>query len=285
MGTITVDDGTALHYRDAGSGPALLFHPGFANNLDLWNWLVAELAPTHRCITFDPRGHGASDKPDSDYALDELGRDLVAIAERLDLHDVTVVGHSLGGAVATQAVLGHNQERRISRLALVGPAVPALIVGSEGAPGMPADAYAGLSAALAADYVGLLLGIVDNFYHQTPAATGTWLAGKCLDLPVHLGLRYFAHAADIDYRERLHEVDVPVLVMWGAHDRIADPRWADWLREQNLSGWQVETLNDSGHGAMVDEPGRMADLLRAFVREPEPAGRRGQAPTTSEGRR
>ena len=72
MLTVAVDDGIRLHYREAGSGPALLFHPGFSSTLDMWNWLVRELAPTYRCITFDPRGHGASDKPDSEYTLDEL---------------------------------------------------------------------------------------------------------------------------------------------------------------------------------------------------------------------
>jgi pimeloyl-ACP methyl ester carboxylesterase len=60
----TVDDGVRIHYRTSGSGPTLLFHPGFSNNLDLWNWLVRELAPTHHCVTFDPRGHGDLARPD-----------------------------------------------------------------------------------------------------------------------------------------------------------------------------------------------------------------------------
>ena len=64
--------------REFWFGPALLSHPGFSNNLDLWNWLVRELAPTHHCVTFDPRGHGDSDKPDSEYTLDELAEDVAA---------------------------------------------------------------------------------------------------------------------------------------------------------------------------------------------------------------
>src|SRR3954469_7636675 len=120
---VAVGPDVRLHYRIAGEGPTLLFHPGFSNNLDLWNWLVRELAPTHRSVTFDPRGHGASDKPDSAYTLDELARDVVALAETLHLRDFTLVGHSLGAAVSLQAVLDHDDER-ITRLVLVAPALP-----------------------------------------------------------------------------------------------------------------------------------------------------------------
>jgi non-heme chloroperoxidase len=264
MPRISVDGDVGLHYRIAGTGPALVFHPGFANTLDVWNWVVRELAPHRTCVTFDPRGHGASDKPDSTYTLYELAADTIALIEQLDLTDVTLVGHSLGGAVSLQAVLKHNADSRISRLALLAPAAPRFLVADDLDLGTSAEAYAGLRQALVERTVPTLLQTGEIFYHQTDEATARWLTEKCLDFPVHLAERYFGRLAEIDFRPQLTEVGVPVLVAWGAHDRMADPRWGDWLREQNLPGWSVETLTHSGHGAMVDEPVRVAKLLREF---------------------
>jgi pimeloyl-ACP methyl ester carboxylesterase len=264
MPRISVDGSVDLHYRIAGSGPALVFHPGFANTLDVWNWVVRELAPHRTCVTFDPRGHGASDKPDSAYTLDELAADTIALIEGLGLTDVTLVGHSLGGAVCLQAVLKHDADARIARLALLAPAAPRFLVADDLDLGTSADAFAGLQQALVERIVPTVLQTGAVFYHQTDADTARWLTEKCLDLPVHLAERYFGRLAEIDFRSQLTDVGVPVLVAWGAHDQMADPRWADWLREQHLPGWSVETLEHSGHGSMVDEPARVAELLSEF---------------------
>ncbi|WP_113704639.1 alpha/beta fold hydrolase [Nonomuraea lactucae] len=265
MTKVTVGEGVRLNYRVAGSGRTLLFHPGFANTLDVWNWVVAELSATHRCVTFDPRGHGASDAPDSDYTLDEMAADVIALIERLDLTDVTLVGHSLGGAVGLRTVLEHNTAGRITGLALVAPAVPCFVKPDDLEIGTPIDAFDGVLAGLSESWVESILGAAGAFYHRTDAATAGWLAGKSLEMPAHLGLRYFRQLASIDFRARLADVTVPVLVAWGAQDQMADPRWAGWLRERNLPRWSVELIEDAGHGAMVDQPARLADLLRGFT--------------------
>jgi pimeloyl-ACP methyl ester carboxylesterase len=278
MSFVNIDTGVRLHYRIAGEGPTLLFHPGFSNNLDLWNWLVRELAPTHRCVTFDPRGHGASDKPDSEYTLDELARDVVALAGTLDLREVTLVGHSLGGAVSLQAVLDHNDDRHITRLVLVDPAVPMYLRAEGEELGTPSEAFEGLRAGIVENWIPTQLATARIFYHQTDEQTARWIAEQTLAMPVHIAEKYFSQLPTIDLRNRLAEVPIPVLVLWGAHDQLADPRWAGWIRDRKLPGWRVETLEQSGHGLMVDEPARAAELLREFTaRRPRgrhPPGRR-----------
>ncbi|MBT2273344.1 alpha/beta fold hydrolase [Rhodococcus qingshengii] len=264
MSYLSVHDNVRLHYREAGSGPVLLFHPGFSSNLDLWNWVVRELTPAYRCITFDPRGHGDSDKPDSEYTLTELAADVAAITTQLDLRDVTLVGHSLGGAVCFTTMLDHNSDQRVARLALLAPAVPCFVQPDGEEFGVPLAVFEGLHAGLAANWVATQVGSADSFYHQTDAPTAQWLTGRCLAMPVHIAERYFGQLASIDFRDRLGDLDVPVLVIWGQQDQLADPRWADWIRENNPK-WTVEMLDHSGHGLMVDEPARTAELLRAFI--------------------
>ncbi|UMP03423.1 alpha/beta fold hydrolase [Amycolatopsis sp. EV170708-02-1] len=263
MATMTVDGDVRLHYRLAGTGPAVVFHPGFANTLDIWNWVVRELVPDRTCVTFDPRGHGASDKPDSTYTLDELAADTGALLAHLDLADVTLVGHSLGGAVAFQTALKHD-DGRIARLALLSPAIPTFVAAGDLGIGVPREEFSAMRQGLGAGMASMVLGMAEFFFHRTDDATARWLLEKCLEMPVHLAERYFAQLGTIDFRPVLADVGVPVLTAWGEHDRMADLRWVEWLRAANLPGWSVETLAHSGHGMMVDEPEALAALLRDF---------------------
>jgi pimeloyl-ACP methyl ester carboxylesterase len=265
MPRVTIEPDILLHYRVAGDGPTILFHPGFSNTLDIWNWLIRELAPTHRCVSFDPRGHGASDKPDSEYTLDELAHDVVALAEALDLRDVTLVGHSLGGAVSLKAVLDHDDGQRITRLVLVGPAVPTYLLSAGEELGTPPEVFERLRAGMVENWVPTQLATAKVFYHQTDDDTARWIAEQTLAMPVHIAQKYFSQLSTIDFRDRLAEVVIPVLVLWGAHDQLADPRWAGWIRDRSLRRWRVEILEQSGHGLMVDEPARVAALLREFM--------------------
>ncbi|MGY6653576.1 alpha/beta fold hydrolase [Amycolatopsis sp. TRM77291] len=264
MATMTVDGDVRLHYRVAGTGPALVFHPGFANTLDVWNWVVRELAPHRTCVTFDPRGHGASDKPDSTYTLDELAADTSALLAHLDLTDVTLVGHSLGGAVVFQTALKHDNDGRIARLALLAPAIPSFVADDDLGIGVTREEFSAMRQGLGAGMVPMVLGMAEAFFHRTDDATARWLLEKSLGMPIHLAERYLAQLGTIDFRPVLADVGIPVLTAWGEHDRMADLRWADWLRAADLPGWSVEILPDSGHGMMVDEPERLAALLRAF---------------------
>ncbi|MCK8646709.1 alpha/beta fold hydrolase [Mycobacterium colombiense] len=261
----TVDGDVRLHYRECGSGPVLVFHPGFSGTLDSWNWLVRELAPSYRCVTFDPRGHGDSSKPDSSYTLDELSRDVIGLIGNLELRDVTLVGHSMGGAVSLNAVLDHNAEHRITRLVLIAPAAPCFVRPEGEDAGTPLDAFTELQAGLERDWVSTVLGVGDVFYHQTDGATARWLSELSMKMPVYLGTRLFSQLRDIDFRDRLVEVALPVLVLWGAHDKLADPRWAEWIEKRGMPTWTVQILEHSGHGAALDEPAAIAKVMGGFI--------------------
>lgn len=98
-------DGTQLHFADWGdpdARPVLLVH-GFGSGQAMWNGQIPALVEAGlRCVTFDRRGHGRSDVPGRGYDLDTLAGDIAAVARRLNLADVVLVGHSLGGAQAVR---------------------------------------------------------------------------------------------------------------------------------------------------------------------------------------
>ena len=97
--------GQALSYIDSGSGPAVLFIHGLLGSHRNWAHLIDRLDDAHRVIVPDLFGHGASAKPVGDYSLGAHAATLRDLLDRLDIEQVTLVGHSLGGGISLEFCL------------------------------------------------------------------------------------------------------------------------------------------------------------------------------------
>jgi len=94
---------------------------GFGGNAMQWKYQLRALSPTHRCIALDLRGHGKSDKPLTEYSVDEMIADIEAVLAALKVDEAFVMmGHSFGGALA--ATFAHRYPERISKLVLTATA-------------------------------------------------------------------------------------------------------------------------------------------------------------------
>lgn len=101
---IVVDD-TTLRCVDSGqSGDTCLLIHGFGQGLYIWQEFAKQLSSRFRVIAVDLRGHGDSEwsHPEK-YTFDTYASDIVAICRQLQLHDVTMIGHSMGAGVALRA--------------------------------------------------------------------------------------------------------------------------------------------------------------------------------------
>lgn len=265
QGAATMRDGVRLVYSDTGSGPTLLFHQGFSLTRVVWDQLVDELAPTFRCITFDPRGHGASDAPATGYTVDRLAEDLGELASALDLQSVTLVGHSLGGAAAVIAAADQGVDGRFCRLVLLAPAVPGFVQ-RQGQPyGIPPAAFTEFHRSISDDFVGNAERSADIFFHQTDPEQARQIFRATLAMRPEVAAELFGTLQSLDLADRLDDIAIPTLALWGEHDTLSDPRWADWYRDRRLADFQAETLPNSGHGSMVDEPAAIATRIREFT--------------------
>jgi pimeloyl-ACP methyl ester carboxylesterase len=106
---MTTDDGVHLEFDVAGSGPGLVLVHGLGGAKDDFADHVPALARDHTVVTFDHRGHGASDNPAerSAYSFARLVADTVQVAEAAGLDRFRLLGHSMGGMVARKVVLQH----------------------------------------------------------------------------------------------------------------------------------------------------------------------------------
>lgn len=116
---VTTDDGVGLEVRVEGDGPGLMLVHGFGGAKEDFTDHVAALARRARVVTFDHRGHGASDAPDSvdAYSLDRLAADLLDVADACGLDRFRLLGHSMGGMTVRRVVLGAPE--RIEALVLM----------------------------------------------------------------------------------------------------------------------------------------------------------------------
>lgn len=96
----------------------LVFVHGFGGQATQWRYQIEHFAPTCRVIALDLRGHGRSDKPNGDYRMATLQRDLEQALEQLQVAErFILVGHSFGGAVVTEYALNHPA--RLAHLVLI----------------------------------------------------------------------------------------------------------------------------------------------------------------------
>jgi aminoacrylate hydrolase len=88
-----------LNVEERGSGPAFIFIPGLVGLLTAWEFQMAEFSKRYRCISFDHRGTGDSDKPANGYSTEILARDVISLMDTLGIDKAHVAGTSTGGCV------------------------------------------------------------------------------------------------------------------------------------------------------------------------------------------
>jgi non-heme chloroperoxidase len=256
MPTVRTDDGVSLSYRARGTGPRdLLFMHGWGGSGAFFDPLLDRLDLTGlRAITYDLRGHGDSDKPDSGYTLDRFADDAVAVAEAAGADRVVVVGFSMSGKFGQYLTCAR----------------PDRVVGQILVAGCPAAAIP-FPAETRSDWVGRagdrarLREIGSMFITQpvAPAVLDRW-ADDAVRIPaVALG-QTLAMCLDTSFVDRLRGAHVPTLVVGGIHDPIFTPAV---LREGvvgPIAGARVALL-DCSHEIPIERPAECAALIEAFL--------------------
>jgi non-heme chloroperoxidase len=213
----------------------------------------------------DLRGHGDSDKPYSAYTYDEMCGDLRAFLGALDLRDVTFAGWSMGAGVGLKYVLDYNQDARVTRLAMVGPATPRFTQTSTEPYGMDEVTAAASLEAVRRGLPETMSAFAGLNYHRTDLeATKAWFLSQWLRMPAYVGFKYFRTLLTEDLRGRLGEVNLPVLICHGRHDQVCHPGWAEYMVPR-IEDCRIVWFENSGHALMVEEPDRFSQVLAGFI--------------------
>lgn len=246
----------ALHHVSAGdeSAPVLLLGCSLGTSAAMWEPQVAPLAERLRVVRYDHRGHGASPAPPGPYAIDDLGRDVLALMDRLGVERASLGGVSLGGMVAMW--LGANAPDRVERLVLccTSAHLP------------PASGWADRAAAVRA--AGTTEVVADAVVERwlTPAfarehpETQAWLRAMLVATDADGYGACCGVIERMDLRGALPSIAAPTLVVSAADDQATPPEHQRVLAEAIPSA-RLETVNPAAHIGNVER----ADEVTAFI--------------------
>jgi len=285
-------NGVLIYYQAFGAGqPLLILHGGPGASHDYFLPYLLPLARTNRLIFIDERGSGKSQKLDdpSGYTVENMVEDVEGVRQQLGLGEVSLLGHSFGGALAQayalkyQSHLTHlilastfSSTKQLNAFfeqmkAKMAPEVRARIeaIEQQGLFGRgkeyeknryPAD-Y--MIAAWGDGYFPYLYGRKPdpNF---DPAAMGamSWDLYRTM-WGSHGEFVIDGNLTSVEYTDRLGSLKVPTLITVGDHDEI-DPSIARDM-QQHIRGSQLVVLPDSGHMTFVDQPDLFVTTVNDFL--------------------
>src|ERR1017187_7950034 len=155
-----------LYYEDHGSGkPVVLIHGWPLSGASWEKQVAALLAAGHRVITYDRRGFGQSSKPSTGYNYDTFAEDLNKLMVKLDLHDVALVGFSMGGGEVAR-YLGTYGSKCVSKAVFISSVPPFLLKTAENPEGVDGTVFEGIQKAIAADRYAFFAEFFKNFYRS-----------------------------------------------------------------------------------------------------------------------
>ncbi len=270
MPFIETGDGTNLSYTDWGSGPTVVFTHAWALNSDQWTYqMPAFLDAGLRCVAYDRRGHGHSDRPGHGYELDTLADDLAQIFQQLDLRDVTLVGHSLGTREIVRYLTRYGQSR-VARLVLVAPTTPFLLRTDDNPDGWDPALVAANRAALRANlpkWCADSNAVGPYFGTTTDDVQGLvdWTTRQIVDNPLHILLQTASQNIVVDMRAELPTLSLPCLILHGDADASAPIELTGRRTAGLIPGARLIEYPGAGHGLYASEHERLnADVL-AFI--------------------
>jgi non-heme chloroperoxidase len=272
MPSITVKDGTALYYKDWGSGPPIIFSHGWPLNSDAWEGQMVFLASHgYRCIAHDRRGHGRSDQPWLGNDMDTYADDLAALIGALQLDGAMLVGHSTGGGEVARYI-GRHGTKHVAKAVLVG-AVPPQMLRTPGNPdGLPIEVFDSMRAGVAANRSQVFQDITTPFFGANrPGADVSqatrdafWFQGMQAGLKGVLDC--IAAFSETDFTADLKAFDIPTLVIHGSDDQIVPVDLTARRTATLIPGAVLKVYPGGAHGLADTRRDQLnADLL-AFAR-------------------
>ena len=231
MAYLDVEQGRTVYYESHGSGDSavLLIH-GWGMSARTWDYVLPRLLEaSHRVVTFDHRGCGASDADMSDLGINAIADDVVNLVTALDLGSVVLNGWSLGGAVAVAAAA--RLGTRCRALVLTGAATPIYVQKPDLPLGGSEQDFAATLDALHGDRVNFLAGLSKVVCAMDVGEPiEQWLAQIFIQASP-LTAATIAQLGPLDQRELLLALDIPILSLSGSADTFVDPAICQWVAD------------------------------------------------------
>ncbi len=262
--------GARVNYVEMGEGPPAVFVHGLSGAWQNWLEQIPQFARTHRVVAADLPGFGASPMPPWSISIPAYGRFVRDFCERLGIERCSLIGNSMGGFIATEVAI--TDPERVDELVLVSAAgitwararrEPARMIGRLGRAAAP--------LALKMQMSGMTRPGLRHRAFRGVFFDPSSLRREVLWENVVPALRspgYFDAITNLvgyDIRDRLEEIEVPTLIVWGRNDRVVPVPAAFAYQRRIGDNAELEILDRCGHVPQLERPVRFNRVVDRFM--------------------
>ncbi len=253
-GHFQTSDGVKLHYLEAGSGPTLVFVPGWTMPAEIWEHQLRHFASTHRVVALDPRGQGRSEKPTYGYQPSRRALDIGELLEHLGGEPAVIAGWSL--AMQEVLVLAHEfGTDDIRAVVLVDHSIE-----------LDGTQFTSRFISLQVEREKWTRKFI-RAIHRSPQSDEYFeaMTQAALSTPTNAAAMMIANLilmGPTDLRPALDSLDRPALFIASSLD------WAVAAAEEVREGWpevHVEVIDETSHALFVDKPEEFNRVLEEFL--------------------
>jgi pimeloyl-ACP methyl ester carboxylesterase len=262
--------GSEVSYVEIGEGKPIVFVHGISGSWQNWLENLPHLSHSHRAIALDLPGFGGSPMPSWSIDMHAYGRLIHDFCEKIGVdRGAALVGNSMGGLIATEAAIVSPD--RFDRLVLVSAA---------GLINTWRPRERGIATALAWDTGGPIVARLASTLVRRPGTRlltfrsfvryPNQLRPELLWEQLNSGVPCpgfsdaLRTAIEYDARDRLAEIEIPTLLVWGSDDLVI-PVAAGHSYARRIPGARLEIFEDTGHVPQLERPARFNALLDEFL--------------------
>ncbi|MBI1312063.1 alpha/beta fold hydrolase [bacterium] len=273
-GYVTTRDGARLHFLQAGSGPTLVMIPGWSQSASEFRFQLEDLSRDFRCIALNMRGHGESSNVESGFSIPQFARDLHDTLETWNLSDVTLLGHSMGGAVIWSYWQQFASDR-VQKLIIV-ESPPCMMRRPGWSPLECETAGAVMELRTVHQMTAALTGPDGDAFTRTMLtrsldgcvsdADREWIIAENLKLPRRSAATLFLDLCERDWRDVIPTVTLPALVVAG-RDSVIPWQSHHWMSQQmpNARLEVIERGDGGNHFLIMTAAPRFNAVVREFL--------------------
>ena len=260
-----------IYYEDLGKGKTIVFIHGWPLNGAMWEYQVTQLPQQgYRCITYDRRGFGNSDKPATGYDYNSLAVDLKSLIDELDLNDITLVGFSMGaGEIAKYFSIYGGA--KVTKVVLVSGVVPYMLKTDDNIDGVPQEAFDKMAEAMKKDRPAFMEGFAKDFFGVTLVnhpVSDAFLANNLTQVmkasPIGT-LECAGSFASTDFRKDVTQINVPTLIIHGDDDKTVPIKPTGEQSAKLIKGSKFIVYEGAPHGLYYTERERLNQDLISFI--------------------
>ncbi|MBV8691661.1 MAG: alpha/beta fold hydrolase [Actinobacteria bacterium] len=256
---VHTDDGAVIAATVAGEGPTVVLAHGYTNGRAVWSPVAHRLIESGRqVVLYDQRGHGESTVGSDGYTINRLGSDLKAVLEAADVRDAILVGHSMGGMTIQAFAATHPD--------VLAERVKGVVLVSTTSHGLADPRMKRAPAILGGKQIdrvlrspgghALMRGVVGRNVRK-----GHLVLARDLFLatPPETRVGFFNAMQEMDLREGLPGINVPVTVLVGTRDRLTPLAMGQALAD--ALHVELVTFPDAGHMLPLEHPDEVAKII------------------------